>query len=119
MTTFNITFSPLSGDTPMTLEKQGDTLIVNGEAFDFGFLSDGDTLPREAVSGDWLASDVTRTGDALHLTVRLPHGQNAPEETRFPSPVPATQNGAIALPLFDIEPEPEIIEEEPQEEPAQ
>tara|TARA_R110002020_G_scaffold304014_1_gene519773 strand:- start:1450 stop:1776 length:327 start_codon:yes stop_codon:yes gene_type:complete len=101
MTRFNITFSPLSGDTPMTLEKQGGALIVNGEAFDFGFLADGDTLPHSAVSGDWLASDVTRTDGDLHLTVRLPHGPNAPEETRFPAPITATQDGPIALPPYD------------------
>ena len=96
-----INFCPVGDLTPITLEKQGDTLIVNGEAFDFSFLSDGDTLPQDAVSGDWLASDVVRTDGDLHLTARLPHGQNAPEETRFPAPITVTQDGPIALPPYD------------------
>jgi hypothetical protein len=93
-----LTLSPARGDAPNTLEKQGDTLIVNGEAFDFGFLAEGDTLRREAVSGDWLASDVTRTGGELALTVVLPHGAYAPQETRFPAPLNVSTDGPVVLP---------------------
>lgn len=95
---FKITLSPVGGDAPITLEKQGDTLIVNGEAFDFSFLADGDTLPRDAVSGGWLGSDVTRTSGDLNLTVVMPHGPLAPEATRFPAPITVTQDGLIDLP---------------------
>jgi hypothetical protein len=95
-----ITLSPTRGNTPITLEKQGDALIVNGETFDFAFLAEGDTLPRGAVSGDWLASDVTRTGGELALTVVLPYGRNAPHGTRFPAVIAATQDGAITMPIY-------------------
>lgn len=104
---FNITLSPVFGAVPIDLEKRRSALIVNGETFDFGFLADGDRLPREAVSGDWLASDVVRSGGEIQLTVMLPHGSNAPEETRFPSPITVTQDGPVALPPYDV-PEDEV-----------
>lgn len=105
MTTFNLKLSPVRGDTPITLEKQGNTLIVDGETFDFAFLSDGDILPKDAVSGDWLASDVVRVDGVLHLTVSMPHGQNAPHETCFPEPITATKDGPIDLPPYDTQEE--------------
>lgn len=105
---FKITLSPVGGDAPIRLEKQGDTLVVNGEAFDFGFLADGDRLPREAVSGDWLWSDVTRKDGDLNFTVRLPHGPLAPEATRFPAPITVTQDGPIDLPVFDTPQEDDV-----------
>ena len=96
-----ITLSPIRGNAPIALKKQGDTLIVNSEAFDFSFLSEGDTIPRDAVTAGWLASDVTRTHGDLVMTVVLPHGANAPQETRFPDLITATQDGAITLPIYE------------------
>jgi hypothetical protein len=113
--TMKITLSPVRGNAPITLEKQGDTLIVNSEAFDFAFLAEGDTLPRDAVTADWLASDVTRIKGDLNMTVVLPHGANAPQETRFPDLITATEDGAITLPIYEEPPIDETppIDEEP------
>jgi hypothetical protein len=102
-----ILLSPKRGDKPISLEKRGTTLMVNGEPFDFGFLTEGDNLPRDAVSGDWLASDVTRRDGVLRLTVALAHGANAPQETRFPAPVTLSSDGPVELPPFDA---PEVSE---------
>lgn len=98
-----IEFSPARSSGRLALSKSGAALIVNGESFDFGFLQDGQLLPRAAVTGDWLASDVTRVGSTLHLTVTLPHGPNAPEETRFPAQVTVTGDGQITVPPYDVE----------------
>jgi hypothetical protein len=95
-----ITLSPMRGDAPVMLEKSADVLVVNGERFDFGPVGEGDVLPRDAVSGNWLASDVTRRNGTLHLAVVLPHGRCAPSETRFPAPVHVTQDGPVPLPPF-------------------
>lgn len=99
----NLSFSPVGDLPPRTLSRTGDILTVDGEAFNFGQIAEGDTLPRDAVSGDWLASDVTRIAGVLHLTVVLPHGQNAPEATRFPAPITITQDGPVALPAYNLE----------------
>lgn len=96
-----ITLSPMRSDVPLTLAREGDTLTINGETFDFSDLAEGATLTREAVACDWLASDVERIGGVLHLTLILPHGPNAPEETRFPAPITVEDDGPIEIPPYD------------------
>lgn len=95
-----ITLSPVRLDTPLDLSVAADVLTINGEAFDFTALPEGASLPREAVACDWLISDVERQGGDLRLTLRLPHGAGAPDETRFPQPLIVTTDGPVALPPF-------------------
>lgn len=97
-----ISLSPQRGLSPLALSRAGDVLTINGEAFDFSGLPDGATLPRESVACEWLVSDVDRVGGVLHFTLLLPHGPNAPEETRFPAPVDVVEDGPIDLPPFDL-----------------
>lgn len=99
-----ISFTPKRLDRKLTLDRQGDVLTINDEAFDFGPLKEGDTLPREAVACDWLASDVTRVDGELHLGLTLPHGNDAPKETRFPKPMSVTEDGPVDLPLYENSP---------------
>jgi hypothetical protein len=98
-----IILSPIRAETPLTLHRAGDVLTVNGEAFDLSGIPEGATLPREAVACDWLASDITRRGGSLQMTILLPHGANAPEETRHPAPLELTSDGPVALPPYDAE----------------
>ena len=92
-----IHFSPMRCDEALEASINGDTLTLNGEAFDFTPVPEGATLPRAAVACDWLASDVVRTGGEIRLTLILPHGPDAPPETLFPAPITAT-GGPVALP---------------------
>jgi hypothetical protein len=92
-----ITFTPQRRDDTLTLSKTGDVLTIGGEDFDFSQLAEGDLLPREAVTSDWLASDVERIGGVVHLSIVVPHGAKAPITTLFPAPVTAT-DGAIPVP---------------------
>ena len=92
-----ITFTPMRRDDSLTLEVGGDVLTVNGTAYDFSGVAEGALLPREAVAGDWLASDVERVAGVLRLTVILPHGADAPEALLYPAPVIAGE-GPVALP---------------------
>jgi hypothetical protein len=98
-----ITLSPIRADTPLTLHRDGDTLTMNGEAFDLSGIPEGATLPRAAVACDWLASDIIRVDGVLHLTLLLPHGADAPEETRFAAPITLFADGAVTLPRFDAQ----------------
>ncbi len=97
----HITFTPMRLDKDLTLEKQGEVLFINGEAFDFSPLPEGYILPRAAVACDWLISDVTRADGALQMTLILPHGALAPHETLFPAPMTLTTDGPVDLPPFD------------------
>jgi len=105
-----ITLSPVRLDKTLTASCIGDVLTLNGQAFDFGPLPEGATLPAEAIDSEWIVGPVSRINGDLHLTLRLPHGPSPSRAVAFPEPVHVTQDGLIALP-FDPEPEPELFEE--------
>jgi hypothetical protein len=102
----NITFTPARMDTLLEATVEGDSLTLNDERFDFSPLQEGDVLPRAAVACAWLASDVTREGGRITLTLVLPHGANAPEETRFPAPILAAPDGPLPIPTHSAEEDP-------------
>ena len=93
----HIRLSPIRSDTALTLARAGDVLTINGTAYDFTALPEGATLPRDAVACDVLASDVERKGGAVHLTLTLPFGPDAPHETRFPAPIIDPPDGPVTL----------------------
>ena len=95
-----ITFSPIRHDEQLTIQRDGDALILNGTPFDFTDLPDGATLPQDAISGQWFAGDVQRIDGVLHLTILLPHGAKAPHETLFPEPITVTADGPVTLPPY-------------------
>lgn len=101
----HVTWSPTRADTRLSLERSGDTLIINGNLYDFSPIPEGGLLPRDAVQCEWLASDVERIDGEIHLTLILPHGPNAPEATRFPEPIYVTEDGPVELPPYDVEDE--------------
>ncbi len=98
-----ISLSPIRADAALTLQRAGDILTVNGQVFDLSGIPEGATLPRAAVACDWLASDITRSGGVVQLTINLPHGACAPVETRFAVPVTLTADGPVSLPPYDAE----------------
>ena len=106
-----IILSPIRTDETLTASRDGEMLTLNGETFDFSPLGEGETLPADAIDSPWIVGDVTRTDGALHITLRLPHGANAPEETRFPEPIIDPPDGEIALPMHSL-PEPEEPEDD-------
>jgi hypothetical protein len=101
-----ISFSPVRRDEQLELHRAGDVLTINGEAFDFGPLPEGATLPAEAIDSDWFAGPVERIDGELHLTLVLPHGPQAPEATRFPAPLDLGGDGPVDVPVW-AEPEEE------------
>lgn len=98
----NITLVPQRRDAPLVAEKSGDVLVLNGEAFDFSPLQEGDVLPASAIASDLFAGPVSRLGGALHLSLVLPIGATAPEDARFPQPLEGVADGIIPLPDFDV-----------------
>jgi hypothetical protein len=96
-----INLSPQRRDDQLAVSKAGDVLTIDGEVYDFGPLAEGDTLPRDGHGCDWIVGDVTRTDGQIVLTLVLPHGPTAPEETRFPQPLIDVPDGPLALPAYD------------------
>ena len=99
-----IKLSPCRIDEKLVATVDGDIITLNGTALDFGPLQEGDTLPHAAISNPWIAGDVQRIGGAIHLTLVLPHGANAPDKTRFPTayttPMTVTK-GKVFLPPYN------------------
>lgn len=94
-------------DAQPVISVTGDVLTIDGDALDFTPLSEGDTLPSEAVGSPWLQrfSEVTRTGGDVCLTLILPIRWDAPEESRFPEPIVVTSGGTVTLPTYSAEDE--------------
>lgn len=93
-----IALSPQVRDGALTLSRSGDTLIINGEPFDFSGIPEGATLPAGAVESDWIAGPVERIDGKLHVSVLFPIAPNASEAQRFPAPIIDPPNGPILLP---------------------
>ncbi|APO81802.1 hypothetical protein [Pseudomonas putida] len=113
-----INFSPVRMDEKLRVVCEGEILVLNGEAFDFSPLVEGATLPQKAIVSQWFVGPVERLNGKVALTLVLPHGANAPEETRFPQPITVTQDGLIPLPGYEMPAEPvdELpISQEPEE----
>ena len=96
----NIKLSPQRRDEKLTASKQGDRLTINGVEYDFTDLPDGATLPVDTIDCEYIRGDVERIEGQLHLTLILPHGPNAPHETRFPEPIVDPADGPADGPLL-------------------
>jgi len=88
-------------DDKLTVIKEGDSLCINGETFDFSPIPEGATLPKEAVDCLWLASDVDRVDGSIVLTLVVPHGSKAPKETLFPGSVVVESDGEVDVPIYE------------------
>lgn len=101
-----INLHPRRDDAPLELVAAGDTLWINGQAFDFSALPDGATLPEGAVDCPWLMGPVERIDGELHLSLYLPCGPSPSPEVAYPQPLTITEDGPVVLPK-DPEPEPD------------
>ena len=93
-----INLSPQRRDDTLAVTKQGDVLTINGTEYDFTDLSDGGTLPADAVDCEFVIGSVDRVDGELELTLLLPHGANASEAARFPEPIIDPADGEVELP---------------------
>lgn len=93
-----INLSPQRRDDTLVLTRAGDTLIINGEAFDFGKVGEGDVLPSDAVVSTWFAGPITRTSGELSLTLVLPLPINYSQAQAFPEPLILSADGPVVLP---------------------
>lgn len=113
---FNITFSPQRNDARQpSYEKEGDSLFIDGEEFDFEPMPDGATLSAAEIASGFIVGNVTRTGDTLFLSLALFHGAFSPEEQdlpavraiTFPEPFEIEEDGTIEIPVY-TRPETEV-----------
>ncbi|MBL8560906.1 MAG: hypothetical protein JNN06_01380 [Gemmobacter sp.] len=98
-----ITFSPVRSDATLSLSREGDSLTINGIAFDFSGVTEGATLPVDAVACEAVVAPVTRSDGSIRVSLLLPHAADAPEAVRFPGPLALIDGPADApgLTLWD------------------
>jgi hypothetical protein len=94
----DIYLSPIRSDENLLVEKQGDILTINSVEYDFTPLPEGATLTADAVDCPWVVKEVRRENGVLSLYMLVPHGPNAPEETRFPQPLLGVVDGPVPIP---------------------
>jgi hypothetical protein len=98
---------PARMDDRIEVAVRGETLIVNGIEVDLSAATAAAPLLPEA-GQPWILDAVIRheTGAdrGLELSLLLPHGANAPAETRFPADLVVTEDGPVALPPYDAPP---------------
>ena len=93
-----LTLSPRRSDETLTVERTGDVLTLNGDDLDLSVIPEGGLLPATAVGTPWIVGNIRRRSGTLSLTLVVPHGPDAPQETRFPTPITLTTDGPVALP---------------------
>jgi hypothetical protein len=93
-----IKLSPQRRDIVLTVSKAGDTLTINGQAFDFSVIPDGATLPGTAIDCEFVVGDVERIDGDLHITLILPHGPNPSPSIAFPALFVDPPDGDLELP---------------------
>ena len=118
---FKITLNPVRSElTPPVISAQGDVLTINGEAFDFGQLQEGEILVNravynsytdddgvkhtelvepKAVSSDYITRDVKRSGGYIEFAIHLPYKHGAPRSVRYPNPriLTITTDGPVPI----------------------
>ena len=89
-----ITLTPIRGDAALTVIRKGDVLVLNGQSCN---LAKGETC-------DWILGTPVREGGVWQVTLILPHGPEAPEETLFPAAIDMEKDGEVPLPPYDAPP---------------
>ena len=93
-----ITLIPQRSDDTLTASKSGDTLTINGIAYDFSVIPDGATLPASAVDCEYITGNVERINGVLQISLILPHGPNPSQAVAFPEPLINPADGVLELP---------------------
>ena len=94
----HITLIPQRRDDDLAVSKQGDTITINGIAYDFSVIPDGATLPASAVDCGFITGNVERINGVLHISLILPHGPNPSQAVAFPAPIINPPDGVLEFP---------------------
>lgn len=94
----HITLNPQRSAATLSVSNQGDTLTINGIAYDFSVIPDGAILPASAVDCEYISGNIERINGVLHISLILPHGPNPSQDVAFPAPIINPPDGVLELP---------------------
>lgn len=90
-------------NAPLSLERQGATLLFNGEPFDLSVIPDGATLEPGGHDCPWITGPIEGTATGPVLTVIAPYaGGDLPESLWSPAAIIDPPDGPIALPAYEV-----------------
>ena len=95
----HIKLIPQRRDDALAVTVTGEVLTINGEDFDFSVIPDGSSLPAGAVSSEFVIGTVERIAGVLHLTLLLPHANDATDAATHPVPIINPADGVLELPV--------------------
>lgn len=94
-----IKLSPQRRYDNLSLNKNGDVLTINGEAFDFSVVPNGATLPKDAITCEFISGDVERDEvGVLTVPIILPLSATPTPEQAFPADIVNPPDGEVILP---------------------
>ena len=94
----HITLSPQRRDDTLAVSKSGETLTINGVAYDLSVIPDGATLPASEVDCEYITGNVERINGVLQISLILPHGPNPSQAVAYPAPIINPPDGVLELP---------------------
>lgn len=96
-----IYLQPTRCDEKLAVSVSGDVIFINDCKLDLSNLREGEKISSRAIGNMFVVGDVFRVGGDIHISILLPHGIDAPIETRFPSETPISViSGMVNLPPF-------------------
>ena len=95
-----IKFSPQIGAGQCSLSKQGETITVDGETFDFSGIAEGDYMDIDDIGCPFIVNHVRRIDGQVIVKVRFGIGQNASANQTFPEDLIDPPDGAILFPEY-------------------
>ena len=93
-----INLSPQVRTDALVVSKSGDALTINDVVYDFSQLTEGSTLPAEAVECEYIVGEVKRVDGEIELTLLLPITADASEAAKYPESITMTTDGEVTLP---------------------
>ena len=91
---------PFRSDVPLAVTRTGTTLELNGATLDLSLIPEGADLAASAIDSPWIVGTITHADGVINVPLRLPHGTDAPEATRFPEDITVTEDGPVDLPPY-------------------
>lgn len=89
---------PIFSQAQLVVSRAGEALVINGQRFDFSGVTEGATLPGNAIASSVVFGLVERAEGMLTITMLLPHNADAPEHVRSPADIVEPADGPVAIP---------------------
>ncbi|MBD9629737.1 hypothetical protein [Pseudomonas sp. PDM19] len=93
-----IKLSPSRSDDKLIIVRDGEALTINGQVLNFGGIGEGETVSAESLECPWINQPVSRIDGEIVLTLIMPYGLLAGDQSKFPADIVDPPDGPVELP---------------------